>query len=48
MRAELEAFIERTQADEVIVSCHIYDHDKRLRSYEIAAGCGACALESRT
>ena len=36
----LEKFIERTQADEVIVSSHIYDHDARLRSYEITAEIG--------
>ena len=47
VRRELQAFIERTAADEVIVSSHIYDHRARLRSYEIAAeaaagliGCG--------
>lgn len=34
---ELQAFIERTAVNEVIVSSHIYDHDARLRSYEIAA-----------
>jgi luciferase family oxidoreductase group 1 len=39
--AELKTFIERTQADEVIVSGHIYEHEKRLRSYEIAAEIGA-------
>jgi hypothetical protein len=30
-------FVERTQADELIVVSHIYDHSARLRSYEIAA-----------
>ncbi len=33
----LEALSERTQADEVMLSSHIYDHQARLRSYEIAA-----------
>ena len=34
---EMAAFIERTQADELIIVSHIYDHAARLRSYEIAA-----------
>ena len=34
---DLGAFIKRTQADEVILASHIYDHDARLRSYEITA-----------
>jgi luciferase family oxidoreductase group 1 len=33
----LEAFVEETGADELIVAAAIYDHDKRLRSYEILA-----------
>ena len=33
----LEAFISRTQADEVIVASAIYDHPARLRSYELVA-----------
>ncbi len=37
VQEELAAFIKRTQADEVIISSHIYDHQARLRSYEIAA-----------
>jgi luciferase family oxidoreductase group 1 len=35
--ADLRDFITRTQVDEVIVVSHIYDHDARLRSYEITA-----------
>ncbi|MEP7348909.1 MAG: LLM class flavin-dependent oxidoreductase [Sphingorhabdus sp.] len=31
------AFIERTKADEIIVACSVFDHDKRKRSLEIAA-----------
>jgi alkanesulfonate monooxygenase SsuD/methylene tetrahydromethanopterin reductase-like flavin-dependent oxidoreductase (luciferase family) len=31
----LEAFVERTQPDELIVVSHIYDHAARLRSYEL-------------
>ena len=37
VRAEMQAFVDRTGADEVIVSSHIYDHRARLHSYEIAA-----------
>ncbi len=38
VRADLEAFIERTRPDELIIVSHIYDHGARLRSYEIVAG----------
>jgi hypothetical protein len=31
------AFAERTAADEIIVASMTYDHQARLRSYEIAA-----------
>ena len=37
VRADLEEFVERTQADELIVVSHIYDHAARLRSYELIA-----------
>ena len=37
VREEMQAFIDRTGVDEVIVSAHIYDHGARLHSYEIAA-----------
>jgi luciferase family oxidoreductase group 1 len=37
VRADLEDFLERTRADELIVVSHIYDHAARLRSYEILA-----------
>ena len=43
----LQKFVDETQADEVIVVCQIYDHAKRLRSYEIAAEV-ADDIESRT
>jgi luciferase family oxidoreductase group 1 len=39
--ADLRDFITRTQADELIIVSHIYDHDARLRSYEITAGIAA-------
>jgi luciferase family oxidoreductase group 1 len=38
VRQGLEAFVERTGADELMVVSQIYDHAARLRSYEIAAG----------
>lgn len=34
---KLKAFIARTQADEIIVACSVFDHEKRKRSLEIAA-----------
>jgi len=37
VRDDLTDLITRTQADELIVVSHIYDHSARLRSYEIAA-----------
>ena len=37
IRPQIEAFIARTRADELIVVSHIYDHQARLRSYELAA-----------
>ena len=37
VRAALEAFIGRTQADELILVSQVYDHAARLRSYELAA-----------
>jgi luciferase family oxidoreductase group 1 len=33
----LDAFIAQTNADELMITSHIYDHGARLRSYEIAA-----------
>ena len=37
VRAQIEAFVERTGADELMVTSQIYDHEARLRSYEIVA-----------
>ncbi len=37
VRAKLQAFIDQTQADELMITAQIYDHAARLRSYEIAA-----------
>jgi luciferase family oxidoreductase group 1 len=38
VREDLDDLITRTQADELIVVSHIYDHAARLRSYELTAG----------
>ena len=41
IRREVTAFVERTGADELIITAQIFDHAARLRSYEIVAR--ACA-----
>jgi luciferase family oxidoreductase group 1 len=38
VRHGLEALVERTGADELMLTSQIFDHAARLRSYEIAAG----------
>jgi luciferase family oxidoreductase group 1 len=38
VRRELEAFLELTHADELMIVSTIFDHAARLRSYEILAG----------
>jgi luciferase family oxidoreductase group 1 len=37
VRRELRAFVDRTRADELMVTGQIFDHAARLRSFEIAA-----------
>jgi luciferase family oxidoreductase group 1 len=37
VRRALAAFLERTHADELMITAQIFDHAARLRSYEIAA-----------
>ncbi|MEE2778421.1 MAG: LLM class flavin-dependent oxidoreductase [Acidobacteriota bacterium] len=37
VRSRLEAFADETQADEIMVTAHIYDHRARLRSFELLA-----------
>jgi len=37
VKSDIEAFVERTGADELMVTSQIYDHAARLRSYEILA-----------
>ena len=36
VKASVAAFIERTKADEVIVACSVFDHEKRKQSLDIA------------
>jgi luciferase family oxidoreductase group 1 len=38
VRASLNAFIEHTGADELMITSQIFDHGQRLRSYEITSG----------
>ena len=40
--AQLQEFVAKTGADELIVASHVYDHAARLRSYEIVST--ACGL----
>jgi luciferase family oxidoreductase group 1 len=35
VRRQVEEFVDRTNADELIVTSQIYDHEARLRSYEL-------------
>ena len=37
VRGGLHAFVERTGADELMVTCNIFDHEKRKRSFQILA-----------
>jgi luciferase family oxidoreductase group 1 len=37
VKATIEAFVERTGADELMITSQIYDHKARIRSYEIVA-----------
>lgn len=37
VKAGIQAFAERTGADELMVTCSVWDHAKRKRSFEIAA-----------
>jgi luciferase family oxidoreductase group 1 len=39
VEAAIHAFVERTGADELMITSQIFDHQARLRSYEIVAGC---------
>jgi alkanesulfonate monooxygenase SsuD/methylene tetrahydromethanopterin reductase-like flavin-dependent oxidoreductase (luciferase family) len=35
--AKIDEFVERTQADELMLTAHLHDPAKRLRSFEIVA-----------
>jgi len=37
VRADLGKFVKQTGADELMITCQIFDHAARLRSFEIAA-----------
>jgi luciferase family oxidoreductase group 1 len=37
IKGQIEEFVERTGADELIAVSHLYDHTARLHSYELAA-----------
>ncbi|MBC5784427.1 LLM class flavin-dependent oxidoreductase [Ramlibacter sp. USB13] len=37
VQRQIEAFVERTEADELMVTCQVFDQDARLRSYELAS-----------
>lgn len=39
VRAAVESFVERTGADELMITSQIFDREARLRSYEILAKC---------
>jgi luciferase family oxidoreductase group 1 len=39
VKAAIEAFVERTGADELMITSQIFDHQARLRSFEIVADC---------
>lgn len=41
VRQQLQAFVERTGADELMITSQVYDHAARLRSYEITAQAAA-------
>jgi luciferase family oxidoreductase group 1 len=47
VRRTLQAFIERTGADELMVSAAVYDQAARLRSYELLAEVGQSLQPSR-
>jgi luciferase family oxidoreductase group 1 len=38
VRSSIEAFVAETKADELMITAQMYDHAKRLRSFELVAG----------
>jgi luciferase family oxidoreductase group 1 len=47
VRARIEELTQHTVADEVMVTTNVYDHDERLRSYELLADVFKIATPSR-
>jgi len=43
VREELDAFVRRTHADELMITANIFDHDRRKRSFEIVAEAATAA-----
>jgi luciferase family oxidoreductase group 1 len=41
VREQVEAFVARTGADELMITSQIFDHEARLRSYSLLAECMA-------
>jgi alkanesulfonate monooxygenase SsuD/methylene tetrahydromethanopterin reductase-like flavin-dependent oxidoreductase (luciferase family) len=41
VQRQMRAFVERTGADELMIVSQIFDHEARLKSYEIAARAAA-------
>jgi luciferase family oxidoreductase group 1 len=37
VKEDMQSFLEQTQVDEIMVSAHIFDHQAKLRSYELFA-----------
>jgi luciferase family oxidoreductase group 1 len=38
VKKKLQRFLDRTQSDEMMINAQIFDHEARLRSFEIVAG----------
>jgi hypothetical protein len=38
VRVKLQEFVQRTGADELMITSQVFDHASRLKSYEILAG----------
>ena len=45
VREQMQAFVRQTGVDELMLNGNIYDHDARLRSFEIAAA-GAAEVDA--
>ena len=46
VRIGMEAFVERTGADELMIVSNVFDHPARLRSYEIIAAAGQASTSA--